>query len=262
MENREPMNKTKVIDLILSTTLVITLMFCVNLVVNKVYNKNDVVSVIGDNRLQPIYNVKTDEKKVAITFNAVWNSDNTYEILDILDKYDVKATFFVTGYWAKDYQDELIEIKRRGHEVGNHTNNHTHGTQLSYEKNVEEIVGAHDRVKEVLDVDMNLYRPPFGEYNNTVIQASEDLNYYPILWSIDSNDWMEKGVDYEVTTVLNNQNLDNGAIILFHLGSKYTSYSLDRIIEELLKNYEIVTVSDLIYKDEYYIDSNGAQIKN
>ncbi len=261
MVNKEKVNKTKVIDAVLSTTLVIAVMFCVNLAVNKIYNEREVVSVIGENRLQPIYAVDTDEKKIAITFNAVWDSDNTYEILDVLDKYNVKATFFVTGYWAKDNKDELIEIKRRGHEIGNHTDNHTHGAQLSYEKNVEEILNADKKVQEIAGVKMSLYRPPFGEYNNEVIRAAQDLGYYPILWTIDSNDWMEKGIDYEVSTVLKNQNLDNGAIILFHLGSKYTSYSLDEILEELLTKYELVTVSDLIYKENYYIDNNGLQIR-
>ncbi len=256
-------NRTKTIDTVLSTALAITLMFCVNLVVNKIYEQNEVVAVIGENRLRPIYSVDTNDK-ISITFNAVWGSDNTYEILDILDKYKVKATFFVTGYWANDNKDELIEIKKRGHEIGNHTDNHTHGTQLSIEKNTEEIVGVHNKVKEIINVDMDLYRPPFGEYNNTVIKSAEDLGYYPILWSIDSNDWMEKGIQYEVSTVLNNQNLNDGAIILFHLGSKYTHYTLDKVLQQLVEEdgYSIVTVGNLIHRKDYHIDEKGVQVKN
>ncbi len=255
-------NKTKMIDIVLSTTLVVVLMFCVNLVINKIYEKNEVVSAIGENRLMPIYNVDTDNNNIAITFNAVWGSDNTYKILDILDKYNIKATFFVTGYWANDNKDELIEIKNRGHELGNHTDNHTHGTQLSTEKNIEEILGVHTKVEKILDITMELYRPPFGEYNNTVIKSAEQLKYYPILWNIDSNDWMEKGIEYEVSTVLNNKNLDNGAIVLFHLGSKYTHHSLDKILEQLTKEYKMITVGELIYKENYHIDDNGVQMQN
>ncbi len=254
-------NKTKMLDITLSTTLVIVLMFCVNLVINKIYEKNEVISVIGENRLRPIHSVNTDSNDIAITFNAVWGSDNTYEILDILDKYNIKATFFVTGYWANDNKDELIEIKNRGHEIGNHTDNHTHGTQLSAEKNIEEMIGVHDKVKNIVGVNIELYRPPFGEYNNTVIKTAEELGYYPILWNIDSNDWMEKGVQYEVSTVLNNKNLKAGSIILFHLGSKYTQFSLDEILKQLINEYEIVTVGELIYEENYFINDDGVQIQ-
>lgn len=256
------MNKTKIIDTILSSMLAIALMLCVNLVVKKIDTENEIISVIGENRLRPIYNVETEENKIALTFNAVWGGENTYEILDVLDKYNVKATFFVTGYWANDYEDELIEIQRRGHEIGNHTKNHTHGTELSYEKNIDEIVKVHEDIKNILGIDMNLYRPPFGEYNNTVIASAEDLGYYPILWSIDSNDWMEKGVDYETKTVLENSNLKNGAIILFHIGSKYTVQSLENVLESLTENFEVVKVSDLIFKENYHINDKGIQIKD
>ncbi len=263
MKSNKIKDKEKIIDVALSTIFVIVFMISVNTIIGRVDINNEAIEVIGENRLRPIYEVDTDKKEIALTFNAVWGGDNVYEILDVLDKYNVKATFFVTGYWANDYKDELIEIKRRGHEIGNHSDNHTHATKLTYEQNVEEIVGVHKKIKETLGIDMNLYRPPFGEYNNTVMMAVNDMNYYPIQWSIDSNDWMEKGVDFEVQSVLKNSNLKDGAILLFHIGSQYTPQSLDKILNVLIneEGYKVTTVGELIYKDEYYINNKGTQIK-
>ncbi len=148
----------------------------------------ELVLSAAEKRKIPIYSVETEEKKVAITFDAAWGADDTDTLLALLKEYDVKATFFLCGYWIDKYPEEVKRIYAAGHEIGNHGNTHAHGKQLSLEQNKAEIQGAHDKVKALLGIDMTLYRPPFGEYNNTVVQAAEELNYYTIQWDVETNE--------------------------------------------------------------------------
>mgnify|MGYP005768553859 FL=1 len=203
----------------------------------------------------PIYCVNTDEKKVAISFDAAWGADDTDELLTILKNNDVKATFFLCGYWVDKYPEEVKRIYEAGHEIGNHSNTHPHGSKISLEQNKNEIMEVHKKVKDLLDYDMDLYRPPFGEYNDTVLQAAKEVGYHTIQWDIDSLDWKEYGVEHEVNQVLNHKHLGNGSIMLFHNDAKYTPDSLDSILKGLKeKGYEIVPVGELIHKDNYYME--------
>jgi polysaccharide deacetylase family sporulation protein PdaB len=209
----------------------------------------------------PIYSVETLEKRVAISFDAAWGADDTDDLLSTLSLYDVNATFFLCGYWIDKYPSEVKKIFEAGHEIGNHGNSHAHGTQLSLWQNKEEIMGAHERVKRLLGIEMNLYRPPYGEYNDAVIKAAEESMYYTIQWDVDSHDWMNKGTEYVINRVLNNKKLRNGSIILFHNDTKDTPAALPVILKGLkAEGYTIGTVSDLIYKDNYKLNFEGRQI--
>lgn len=211
-------------------------------------------------RKLPIYSVDTEEKKIALTFDAAWGSDDTDELIAVLDKYNAKATFFVCGYWATDNAEALKKLYDAGHEIGNHGNTHAHVATLDLDNNIKEITGAHDAVKEILGVEMNLYRPAYGEYNNTVITAAEQSGYYTIQWDVDSLDWKEYGVEAEIKQVLEHKSLGNGSILLFHNDSPYTPEALDTILAKLTADgYELVKVSDLIYTEDYTIDANGRQ---
>jgi polysaccharide deacetylase family sporulation protein PdaB len=217
----------------------------------------------GGARKLPIYSVETPEKKVAISFDAAWGADDTDLLLQILREHDVKATFFLCGYWVDKYPEEVKRIFEAGHDIGNHSATHAHGGKLSLEQNKQEILIAHEKVKNLLGIDMNLYRPPYGEYNNTVITAAEETGYFHIQWDVDSHDWMNKGVENEINRVLNNKNLRNGSIILFHNDAKDTPKALPVILKGLKeKGYTIGPVSDLIYKSNYHIDHTGRQIVN
>lgn len=208
----------------------------------------------------PIYSVNTAEKKVAISFDAAWGADDTEELLRILRENDVKATFFLCGYWVDDYPNEVKRIYEEGHEIGNHSDTHPHGSQISLEQNKKEIMAVHEKIKNLLGYEMELYRPPFGEYNDTVLQAAKESGYHTIQWDIDSLDWKEYGVQHEVNQVLNHKHLGNGSIILFHNDAKYTPDSLDTILKGLKeKGYEVVPVGELIHKENYYMDHEGRQ---
>lgn len=134
----------------------------------------------------PIYCVETDEKKVAISFDAAWGADDTDTLLSILEKNDVKATFFLCGYWVEKYPEEVEKIAQAGHDLGNHSATHPHMSQLSAEQITQELQGCHAAVKEITGIDMQLFRPPFGEYNDTVIQTARENHYFAIQWDIET----------------------------------------------------------------------------
>ena len=211
-------------------------------------------------RKLPIYCVDTLDKKLSITFDAAWGADDTDTLLRILADNAVKATFFLCGTWVDKYPEEVKKIHEAGHEIGNHSDTHPDGVKISAERNQLEILSVHKKVKNILGIDMNLYRPPFGSYNNTVIEAAKGLNYHVIQWDIDSLDWKEYGVRDEIDRVLNHKHLGNGSIILFHNDAKYTPEALDSIIKGLKqKGFELVPVGELIYKEDYHMDHEGRQ---
>ena len=180
----------------------------------------------------------------------------------IRDKYDVKVTFFMTGGWIESYPEDVKSILAHGHDLGNHSEKHKHMSTISMRECEEELMGPHKKVQELTGYDMFLFRPPYGDYNNTLIEAADECGYYTIQWSVDSLDWKDYGADNIVKTVLNHKNLKDGAIILMHNGAKYTKDALPRIIEGLKeKGYEIVPVSQIIYTDNYEINHAGEQIK-
>ena len=122
---------------------------------------------------------------------------------------------------------------------------------------------VHNKVKELTGVEMCLFRPPYGDYDDHVITNAKDCGYYAIQWSIDSLDWKDYGVESIIKTVTEHKNLCNGAIILMHNGAKYTAEALPTVIEKLQADgYEIVPISELIYKDNYHLDVTGRQISN
>jgi len=133
----------------------------------------------------PIYSVETNEKKLSISFDAAWGADDTDELLRILDENNVKATFFMCGYWVDDFPAEVIKIAMSGHDLANHSSTHPHMSKLSKEEIKEELMDTHNKVLELTGEEMELFRPPFGEYTNSVIETAEELGYYTIQWNID-----------------------------------------------------------------------------
>lgn len=211
----------------------------------------------------PIYSVETEEKKVALSFDAAWGNEDTQTILDILAKYNVHVTFFMTGGWVESYPEDVKKIYAAGHDLGNHSENHKNMSQLSDSECQDELMKVHNKVKELTGVEMNLFRPPYGDYDNHVITNAKDCGYYTIQWSVDSLDWKDYGVESIIKTVTEHKDLKNGAIILMHNGAKYTAQALPTVIEKLQADgYQIVSISELIYKDDYHLDVTGRQIKN
>ena len=221
-----------------------------------------VSSTYGDREL-PIYSVDIQEKKIAISFDAAWGAEDFEKIMEILDKHKVKTTFFMTGGWVEKYPECVKKLVEKGHDLGNHSATHPDMTTLSKEAQREQIMKVHDAVKSLTGYEMELFRPPYGAYNNDVIRTCYENGYYPIQWDVDSLDWKNYGVQNVIDTVCNHKSLDCGSIILCHLGAKYTSQALDEMLTKLQgMGYEIVPVSKLIMTEGYHMDANGMQIKD
>jgi polysaccharide deacetylase family sporulation protein PdaB len=218
---------------------------------------------VSEERKLPVYCVNTDKPQVALSFDAAWGNEDTQTLLDILDKYQIKTTFFMTGGWIEAYPDDVKKIAAAGHDLGNHSENHKQMSELSSEECMTEIMTAHEKVKALTGIEMTLFRPPYGDYNNTLIETATNAGYHAIQWSVDSLDWKDYGVDSIVDTVLNHKALENGAIILMHNGAKYTKDALERVIVGLQeKGFEIVPVSQLIYTGNYHMDNTGKQFSD
>ncbi|MEA4972370.1 Peptidoglycan-N-acetylmuramic acid deacetylase PdaA [bioreactor metagenome] len=145
-------------------------------------------AVAKNERLLPIYCVETDKPQIAISFDAAWGADDTDMLLEILKENDVKATFFMCGYWVTKYPTEVQKIAAAGHDLGNHSATHPHMSQLNSEQIAEELTTTGDKVKELTGVDMSLFRAPFGEYTNEVISTAKECGYYTIQWDVDTLD--------------------------------------------------------------------------
>ena len=248
-EEFNPARATKLVLLALLTILAV------------IFALPSVTVVFGaDKKLLPIYSVQTDEKVVAITFDAAWGASDTDVLIEILDEFDAKATFFICGYWVEKFAEDVVKFHKAGHDIANHGDTHAHVAKLSLEQNAAEIAGAHKKVAGLLGIEMDLYRPPYGEYNNKVIEAANGLGYYTIQWDVDSLDWKKLGADHMYSTVTEHKNLQNGSILLFHNDLPETPVALRRILSELReRGYGFVPVSELIYRENYRIDHTGRQ---
>ena len=211
----------------------------------------------------PIACVETDEKKVALSFDAAWGNEDTQKILEILAKHNVHATFFMTGGWVDSYPEDVKAILAGGHDLGNHSENHKNMSQISNDDKEQELMKVHEKVKNLTGYEMFLFRPPYGDYDNDVIKTATKCGYYPIQWDVDSLDWKDYGIDSIVNTVCSNKHLGNGSIILCHNGAKFTADALDTLITNLKgQGYEIVPISELIYRDGYHMDAEGRQVRD
>ena len=213
------------------------------------------------NRELPIYCVDTAEKKIALSFDAAWGAEDFENIMKILEKHQVKVTFFMTGGWVEDNPECVKELVERGHDLGNHSEHHYDMTTISKEEKAEELMSVHNKVKELTGYEMFLFRPPYGAYDNEVIQTVYQNHYFPIQWSVDSLDWKDYGADSIIRTVCNHKQLGPGAIILCHNGAKYTVDALDTMLTNLEEQgYQFVPISELILREHYHMDATGKQI--
>ncbi len=217
------------------------------------------VQASAPKRSLPIYNVQTGEKKIALSFDAAWGNSDTQKLIDILDQYHVKTTFFVVGAWVDKYPESVKALAAAGHEVCNHSDTHPHMRKLSQEEIKAQVKKCSEKIASATGIKPILFRPPYGDYNDTVIQAVENLNMYPIQWNVDSLDWKNPTPDQIANRVLTS--VKPGSIVLFHNGAKNTPAALPRVLQTLqAEGYQIVPVSQLIYRDHYTIDNAGVQI--
>ena len=210
-------------------------------------------------RKVPIYSVNTEENRVAISFDAAWGADKTEKIMQICDEFGVKATFFLVGFWVEDYPEMTKKICDNGFEIGTHSNTHPDMTKLSVEEQKLELETSINLIKNITQKEVQLFRPPYGAYNDNLISTAESLGLTTIQWSVDSLDW--KGLSaMEITNRIMN-GARNGSIILCHNNSDHILDALPIVLDRLQKRgFTVGPVGDLLIKGEYTIDNNGMQI--
>lgn len=208
----------------------------------------------------PIYEVERNDNYVSISFDAAWGADKTRQIMDVCDEYNVKATFFLVGFWVDKYPEMVQEIASRGFEIGTHSATHPQMSKLSAEKCKDELLSSSKKIFELTAKPVELFRPPFGDYNNQLLDVARELGLYTIQWSVDSLDW--KGLSArEIAERV--QRVKSGDIILCHNNSDYIVEALPLIFEAAkLKNLKFVPIGELIYRENYSIDNTGKQIPN
>lgn len=191
--------------------------------------------------------------------NCDWDADDIDSILETLKNNEVHITFFIVGDWADKYPEAVKKIYEAGHEIGSHSNTHPHVNNLSSKENLEEIQKSAEKIGKITGKKTELYRAPYGEYNDNVIKTAQENGYYTIQWNLDTLDY--KGLTGEEMWNRIKNKLECGSIILSHNGTKHTADSLDSLIKNIKSSgFQITTVSDLIYKDNYIINNNGMQI--
>ena len=222
-------------------------------------NNPAIVGVSATQRLLPIYSVQRDNKCVSLTFDAAWGNEDTQQLIDILGKYNVKATFFVVGQWVDKYPESVKALADAGHQVMNHSNDHAHFSSLSSEEIAENINACSDKIEAITGVRPTLFRAPYGEYDDNVIAAVNSMGIKTIQWDVDSLDWKEISAS-EITERVTSK-VQPGSIILFHNAALHTPEALPSIIEYLLsQGYSIVPVTELLLQGDYTIDHTGRQI--
>ena len=219
------------------------------------------VSSASTQRKLPIYSVQTDEKKIAITFDAAWTNQDTEELIKILKKHNAKATFFIVGDWAEKFPESVKTFHNAGHTIANHSDTHKAFSKCSREEIQEEIVNCNKKLETITGDKVTLLRAPSGDYTDQSLEVANSLEMQTIQWNVDSLDYTGLSVDEIVQRVVSR--IENGSIVLFHNGVENTAEALDKVLTELSKQgYAFVSVNDLIYKDNYYLDHTGKQHKN
>ena len=221
-------------------------------------NSPAIVGASATTRQLPIYCVQRDNKAVSLTFDAAWGNEDTQQLIDILGKYNIKATFFVVGEWVDKYPESVKALHDAGHLVMNHSNDHAHFSRLSADEIISNITACNEKIASVTGVTPTLFRAPYGEYDDNVIATVNSMGIYTIQWDVDSLDWKDLSANeiYDRVTT----RVQPGSIVLFHNAALLTPEALPSIIEYLIQNgYDIVPVTELLLTGDYTIDHTGRQ---
>ena len=209
----------------------------------------NLLSAVRNDNINAYYFNRNKYNKIALTFDDGPHPVYTKKILDLLEKYQIKATFFIIGENAGYYKETLREIVKRGHEVGNHTFSHAIIKNKSVEDIMSEVEECRNAIYDICGENTVLFRPPGGLMADITAEDAELFeNYDIILWSIDTMDWAHHEPEKIAEYVINNTK--SGDIILMHdyIGKDSpTPAALEMIIPTLMeKGYEFVTVGELI----------------
>ena len=206
---------------------------------------------------KPIVQIKTTQLVMALTINVDWGEENIPAMLDILDQHKARATFFVTGRWAKKNPELLKTISKRGHQIENHGYSHPHPDHLSIGANQEEIKKTESIIEGIIGKKTHLYAPPYGEKGASGLQAADALGYQTILWTLDTVDWRADSTPEIIAKRIVNPAIQfgikpnkSGAIVLMHPKAN-TVKALPVILDQLARNgFSFQTLDGLITSDQ------------
>ena len=216
------------------------------------------VSAAAVQRQLPIYCVRRDQKICSISFDAAWGADNTQRILDVLDEYGVKATFFVVSAWAEQYPETAKAIVEHGHELMNHSTKHDHYSSLTADQIIADVNRCNDVIEGISGTRPTLIRCPYGEYDDHVISAIRSIGMEPIQWDVDSLDW--KGISAAEITKRVTGKVQPGSIVLFHNAGEHTPEALPEILRWMKQEgYDVVPISQILLSGDYTLDHEGRQ---
>ena len=232
-------------------TIVSTCVFCVK-------KSQTTGAGTSSSRSLPIYSVEMEEKKVAISFDCAWGVEHTDRLLEIMAQNDIRCTFFAVQFWVEKYPEYVKKIVEAGHEIGTHSRTHPYMSTLSKAQIQDELTTSSKAIEALTGKRVTLFRPPYGDYNNTLIDTCAEMGLYPIQWDVDSLDWKNLSGTEIALRIING--VKKGSIILCHNNGLHTAEALPLIFSTLKnRGYSFVPIGELIYKDNYYIDHNGRQ---
>lgn len=212
-------------------------------------------------RSLPIYNVDRSDNKISISFDCAWGVDYTDEILAHLAEASVHATFFTVQFWTEKYPEYVKKISEAGHEIGTHSSTHSYMSKQSETEIRAELKSSSEAITNITGKPVELFRPPYGDYDNLLIDTTNAMGLYPIQWDVDSLDWKDLSAADIAARIV--ERVKSGSIILCHNNGLHTAEALPIVIDTLrAKGYEFVPIGELIYRENYTIDATGKQIPN
>lgn len=242
------------------TALAVLLAGAVAFVSLAVVAKHKLIPAFAQTKQHPIYQVALPEgdRRISLGFNCAWDAEDVPEILDALADANVRATFFLQGQWTQTNQEAAKAIQAAGHELGSHSYSHADLAKLSPEEISQEATKSAQVIRDVTGEAVDLFRVPSGSYNNTVIETLTQLGYTPVQWNIDSRDWKDPSLEKLISNCVDHT--QPGSILLLHCGAEKTAQALPQILKSLQEaGYELVPIGELIYRQNYQIDSRGIQ---
>lgn len=242
--------------------LALSLALSVVILIVSVVFSGAISSVSGKaTRALPIYRVDTEEKKVAISFDCAWGVDYTDKLLEVMCENNVKCTFFAVEFWTKKHTEYIKKISDFGHEIGTHSATHPYMSKLTESAIIKELTSSSKAIEDITGKRVELFRPPYGDYNDLLINTASNMGLYTIQWDVDSLDWKDLSAN-EITSRVTSR-VKNGSIVLFHNQGLHTAEALPQIIKTLKeKGFSFVPIGQLIYRDNYIMGADGSQKSN
>ena len=241
--------------------VILILSTCVFCVKKAEGNTQTVGAGTGSKRSLPIYCVGRTDKKIAISFDCAWGVDFTDKLLDVMQKNDVRCTFFAVQFWVEKYPEYVEKIVAAGHEIGTHSRTHSYMSKQSETEIKDELTTSSLAIERLTGQKVTLFRPPYGDYNNLLIDTCNAMGIFPIQWDVDSLDWKNLSATEIAMRVINGAK--SGSIILCHNNALHTAEALPLIFSTLKnRGFEFVPISELIYTENYRIDGSGKQHQN